>query len=103
MSMAKIDVKGASITVHTAGDKDFISLKDMLRAKEWVAQTNAIGLVAKAERDQLGWDIRSNPDAMACVVNLSNAGIFTPPELGGRIQRVGSDKTGHWQIIESAS
>jgi hypothetical protein len=92
MSMAKIEVNGTSITVYTAGDKDFISLTDMLRAKEWVAQTNAIDLVAKAERDQLGWDIRRNPNAMACVVNLSNAGIFTPPEPGG-----------HWQIIESAS
>jgi hypothetical protein len=102
MSMAKIDVKGTSITVYTVGDKDFISLTDMLRAKdgdffiadwlrnrntveflgiweqvhnpnfnyggfaiiksqaglnnyklsakEWVAQTNAIGLVAKAGR-----------------------------------------------------
>ena len=100
--MAKIEVKGASITVYTVGDKDFISLTDMLRAKdgdffisdwlrnrntveflgiweqvhnpnfnyggfaiiksqaglnnyklsakEWVAQTNAIGLVAKAGR-----------------------------------------------------
>jgi hypothetical protein len=181
-----------SITVYNAGDKDFISLTDMLRAKdgdffiadwlrnrntveflgiwkpvhnpnfnyggfaiiksqaglnnyklsakEWVVQTNAIGLVAKAgrsggtyahqdiafefgmwisakfkiylikefqrlketERVQLGWDIRRNPDALACVVNLSNDGIFTPPEQGGCIQRVGSDKTGHWQIIESA-
>jgi hypothetical protein len=102
MSMAKIDVKGTSITVYTVGDKDSISLTDMLRAKdgdffiadwlrnrntveflgiweqvhnpnfnyggfaiiksqaglnnyklsakEWVAQTNAIGLVAKAGR-----------------------------------------------------
>ena len=100
--MAKIDVKGTSITVYTEGDKDFISLTDMIRAKdgdffisdwlrnrntveflgiweqvhnpnfnyggfaiiksqaglnnyklstkEWVAQTNAIGLVAKAGR-----------------------------------------------------
>jgi len=100
--MAKIDVKGTSITVYSEGDKDFISLTDMLKAKdgdffisdwlrnrntveflgiweqvhnpgfnyggfaaitsqaglnnyklsvkEWVAQTNAIGLVAKAGR-----------------------------------------------------
>ena len=100
--MAKIEVKGTSITVYSEGDKDFISLTDMLRAKdgdffiadwlrnrntveflgiweqvhnpdfnyggfatikshaglnnyklsvkEWVAQTNAIGLVAKAGR-----------------------------------------------------
>ncbi|MDB5777998.1 MAG: hypothetical protein JWP93_363 [Polaromonas sp.] len=100
--MAKIEVKGTSITVYTEGDKDFISLTDMIRAKdgdffisdwlrnrntveflgiweqvhnpnfnyggfaiiksqaglnnyklsvkEWVAQTNAIGLVAKAGR-----------------------------------------------------
>ena len=100
--MAKIEVKGTSITVYTVGDKDFISLTDMIRAKdgdffisdwlrnrntveflgiweqvhnpdfnyggfatiknqaglnnyklsvkEWVAQTNAIGLVAKAGR-----------------------------------------------------
>lgn len=100
--MAKIDVKGTSITVYSDGDKDFISLTDMLKAKdgdffiadwlrnrntveflgiweqvhnpafnyggfaaiasqaglnnyklsvkEWVAQTNAIGLVAKAGR-----------------------------------------------------
>ncbi len=100
--MAKINVKGTSITVYSEDDKDFISLTDMLRAKdgeffisdwlrnrntveflgiweqvhnpdfnyggfatiktqaglnnyklsvkEWVAQTNAIGLVAKAGR-----------------------------------------------------
>jgi hypothetical protein len=100
--MAKIEVKGTSITVYSVGDKDFISLTDMIRAKdgdffisdwlrnrntveflgiweqvhnpnfnyggfatiksqaglnnyklsvkEWVAQTNAIGLVAKAGR-----------------------------------------------------
>ena len=100
--MAKIDVKGTSITVYSEGDKDFISLTDMLKAKdgdffisdwlrnrntvefigiweqvhnpdfnyggfaaiktqaglnnyklsvkEWVAQTNAVGLVAKAGR-----------------------------------------------------
>ena len=100
--MAKIEVKGTSISVYTDGDKDFISLTDMLKAKdgdffiadwlrnrntveflgiweqvhnpdfnygefaiiksqaglnnyklsvkEWVAQTNAIGLVAKAGR-----------------------------------------------------
>lgn len=100
--MAKIDVKGTSITVYSEGDKDYISLTDMLKAKdgdffisdwlrnrntveflgiweqvhnpdfncggfatierqaglnnyklsvkEWVAQTNAIGLVAKAGR-----------------------------------------------------
>ncbi len=102
MNMAKIDVKGTSISVYTVGDKDFISLTDMIRAKDgdffisdwlrnrntveflgiweqvhnpnfnyggfatiksqaglnnyklsakvWVAQTNAIGLVAKAGR-----------------------------------------------------
>ncbi|MFV5215524.1 KilA-N domain-containing protein [Azonexus caeni] len=100
--MAKIDVKGTSITVYAENDMDFISLTDMLKAKdgdffiadwlrnrntveflgiweqvhnpafnyggfaaierqaglnnyklsvkEWVAQTNAIGLVAKAGR-----------------------------------------------------
>jgi hypothetical protein len=100
--MAKIEVKGTSITVYSVGNKDFISLTDMIRAKdgdffisdwlrnrntveflgiweqvhnpnfnyggfatiksqaglnnyklsvkEWVAQTNAIGLVAKAGR-----------------------------------------------------
>ena len=100
--MAKIEVKGTSITIYSEGDKDFISLTDMLKAKdgdffiadwlrnrntveflgiweqvhnpnfnyggfatiksqaglnnyklsvkEWVAQTNAIGLVAKAGR-----------------------------------------------------
>jgi hypothetical protein len=100
--MAKIDVKGTSITVYSDKDMDFISLTDMLKAKdgdffisdwlrnrntveflgiweqvhnpdfnyggfaiiksqaglnnyrlsvkEWVAQTNAIGLVAKAGR-----------------------------------------------------
>lgn len=100
--MPKIDVKGTTITVYSEGDKDFISLTDMLKAKdgdffisdwlrnrntveflgiweqvhnpdfnyggfaaikshaglnnyklsvkEWVAQTNAIGLVAKAGR-----------------------------------------------------
>ena len=100
--MAKIEVKGTSITVYSDGDRDFISLTDMLRAKdgdffisdwlrnrntveflgiweqvhnpdfnyggfaaiksqaglnnyklsvkEWVAQTRAIGLVAKAGR-----------------------------------------------------
>ena len=140
--MAKIDVKGTSITVYAENDMDFISLTDMLKAKdgdffisdwlrnrntveflgiweqvhnpafnyggfaaierqaglnnyklsvkEWVAQTNAIGLVAKAGRyggtyahkdiafefgmwisaefkiylikefQQLGWDIRRN-------------------------------------------
>lgn len=31
--MAKIDVKGTSITVYSEDDKDFISLTDMLRAK----------------------------------------------------------------------
>ncbi len=103
--MAKIEVKGTSITVYTEGDKDFISLTDMIRAKdgdffisdwlrnrntveflgiweqvhnpnfnyggfatiksqaglnnyklsakEWVAQTNAIGLVAKAGKTRL--------------------------------------------------
>jgi len=102
MTMAKINVKGTSITVYSEGDKDFISLTDMLKAKdgdffisdwprnrntveflgiweqvhnanfnyggfatiksqaglnnyklsvkEWVAQTNAIGLLAKAGR-----------------------------------------------------
>ncbi|MCL2160708.1 MAG: KilA-N domain-containing protein [Betaproteobacteria bacterium] len=100
--MAKIDVQGTSITVYSENDMDFISLTDMLRAKEgdffisdwlrnrntveflgiweqvhnpafnyggfaairsqaglnnyklsvkeWVLQTNAIGLVAKAGR-----------------------------------------------------
>jgi hypothetical protein len=100
--MAKIEVKGTSITVYSVGNKDFISLTDMIRAKdgdffisdwlrnrntveflgiweqvhnpnfnyggfatiksqaglnnyklsakEWVAQTNAIELVAKAGR-----------------------------------------------------
>ncbi|MDP2881215.1 MAG: KilA-N domain-containing protein [Azonexus sp.] len=100
--MAKIDVKGTSVTVYAENDMDFISLTDMLKAKdgdffisdwlrnrntveflgiweqvhnptfnyggfaaierqaglnnyklsvkEWVAQTNAIGLVAKAGR-----------------------------------------------------
>ena len=100
--MAKINVKGTPITVYAANDMDFISLTDMLKAKdgdffisdwlrnrntveflgiweqvhnphfncggfaairtqaglnnyklsvkEWVAQTNAIGLVAKAGR-----------------------------------------------------
>lgn len=100
--MAKIEVKGTEIAVYSQGDMDFISLTDMLRAKdgdffiadwlrnrntveflgiweqvhnpafnyggfatirsqaglnsyklsvkEWVAQTNAIGLVAKAGR-----------------------------------------------------
>ena len=100
--MAQIQVKGTPVTVQTVGDQDFISLTDMLRAKdgdffiadwlrnrntveflgiweqvhnpafnyggfatirsqaglnsyklsvkEWVAQTNAIGLVAKAGR-----------------------------------------------------
>lgn len=100
--MAKIDVKGTPVTVQTVGDQDFISLTDMLRAKDgdffiadwlrnrntveflgiweqvhnpnfnyggfatiksqaglnsyklsakdWVSQTNAIGLMAKAGR-----------------------------------------------------
>lgn len=100
--MAKIDVKGTSVTVYAENDMDFISLTDMLKAKdgdffisdwlrnrntveflgiweqvhnpsfnyggfatitsqaglnnyklsvkEWVAQTNAIGLVARAGR-----------------------------------------------------
>ncbi|MDN5849632.1 MAG: KilA-N domain-containing protein [Nitrococcus sp.] len=100
--MAKITVQGTSITVYSEDDKDFISLTDMLKAKdgdffisdwlrnrstveflgiwkqvhnpnfnygrfatirsqaglnnyklsvkEWVAQTNAIALVAKAGR-----------------------------------------------------
>ncbi|VUZ28447.1 Uncharacterised protein [uncultured Comamonas sp.] len=100
--MAKIDVQGTAVTVYSEGDRDFISLTDMLKAKdgdffvsdwlrnrntveflgiweqvhnpnfnyggfatiksqaglnsyklsvkEWVAQTNAIGLVAKAGR-----------------------------------------------------
>jgi len=100
--MAKIDVQGTSITIYSENDMDFISLTDMIKAKdgdffisdwlrnrntveflgiweqvhnphfncggfaiiksqaglnnyklsvkEWVAQTNAIGLVAKAGR-----------------------------------------------------
>ncbi len=100
--MAKIDVKGTSVTVYSNNDMDFISLTDMLQAKdgdffisdwlrnrntveflgiweqvhnpafnygefatiksqaglnsykisvkEWVAKTNAIGLIAKAGR-----------------------------------------------------
>jgi hypothetical protein len=102
MNMAKIDVKGTSITVYSKDNMDFISLTDMLKAKdgdffisdwlrnrntveflgiweqvhnpdfnyggfaaiksraglnnyklsakEWVEQTNAIGLLAKAGR-----------------------------------------------------
>jgi len=34
MNMAKIDVKGTSITVYAENDMDFISLTDMLKAKD---------------------------------------------------------------------
>ena len=47
--MAKIDVKGTSITVYTEGDKDFISLTDMIRAKDgdffisdWLRNRNTV-------------------------------------------------------------
>jgi hypothetical protein len=47
--MAKIDVKGTSIAVHTDGDKDFISLTDMLKAKDgdffisdWLRNRNTV-------------------------------------------------------------
>jgi hypothetical protein len=49
MNMAKIEVKGTGITVYTAGDKDFISLTDMLSAKDgdffisdWLRNRNTV-------------------------------------------------------------
>jgi hypothetical protein len=49
MTMAKINVKGTSITVYSKGDKDFISLTDMIRAKDgdffisdWLRNRNTV-------------------------------------------------------------
>ena len=39
--MAGIDVKGTSITVYTVGDKDFISLTDLIRAKAFLEVMNS--------------------------------------------------------------
>ncbi|OIO76807.1 MAG: hypothetical protein AUJ86_10960 [Hydrogenophilaceae bacterium CG1_02_62_390] len=50
--MAQIDVKGTSITVYSEGDKDFISLTDMLRAKDgdffisdWLRNRNTVEFI----------------------------------------------------------
>lgn len=47
--MAEIDVKGTSVTVQTVGDQYFISLTDMLRAKDgdffiadWLRNRNTV-------------------------------------------------------------
>ena len=70
-NMQKIKVQGTEISVNLSREEDYISLTDMLKAKdgefatiksqaglnsykisvkEWVAKTNAIGLFAKAGR-----------------------------------------------------
>lgn len=50
--MAKIDVKGTSITVYSEGDEDFISLTDMLKAKDgdffisdWLRNRNTVEFI----------------------------------------------------------
>ncbi len=47
--MAKIDVKGTFVTTYSDGDKDFISLTDMLKAKDgdffisdWLRNRNTV-------------------------------------------------------------
>lgn len=52
MNLAKIDVKGTSITVYSDGDKDFISLTDMLKAKDgdffisdWLRNRNTVEFI----------------------------------------------------------
>lgn len=60
--MAKIEVKGTSITVYSDGDKDFISLTDMLRAKDgdffisdWLRNRNTVEFLGI-------WEQVHNPD-----------------------------------------
>ena len=60
--MAKIDVKGTSITVYSDGDKDFISLTDMLKAKDgdfflsdWLRNRNTVEFLGI-------WEQVHNPD-----------------------------------------
>lgn len=55
--MAKIDVKGTSITVYSEGDKDFISLTDMLKAKDgdffisdWLRNRNTVEFLGIREQ-----------------------------------------------------
>jgi len=62
MDMAKIDVKGTSITVYSDGDKDFISLTDMLKAKDgdfflsdWLRNRNTVEFLGI-------WEQVHNPD-----------------------------------------
>ncbi|MDP2752570.1 MAG: KilA-N domain-containing protein [Rhodocyclaceae bacterium] len=50
--MTKINVKGTSITVYSEDDKDFISLTDMLRAKDgeffisdWLRNRNTVEFI----------------------------------------------------------
>lgn len=52
LNLAKIDVKGTSITVYSDGDKDFISLTDMLKAKDgdffisdWLRNRNTVEFI----------------------------------------------------------
>lgn len=47
--MAKIDVQGTVVTVYSEGDRDFISLTDMLKAKDgdffvsdWLRNRNTV-------------------------------------------------------------
>ena len=61
--MAKIDVKGTSITVYSDGDKDFISLTDMLKAKggdfflsDWLRNRNTVEFLGI-------WEQVHNPDS----------------------------------------
>ena len=60
--MAKIDVKGTSVTVYSKDDMDFISLTDMLRAKDgdffisdWLRNRNTVEFLGI-------WEQVHNPD-----------------------------------------
>lgn len=60
--MAKIDVKGTSVTVYAENDMDFISLTDMLKAKDgdffisdWLRNRNTVEFLGI-------WEQVHNPD-----------------------------------------
>ena len=57
------------------------------------------GQVSYTQRDR-------NPDALASLLNKTPRTVeryLKALREQGRIQRVGSDKSGHWKIIERAS
>ena len=109
--MAKIDVKGTSVTVYTVGDKDFISLTDMIRAKDgdffisdWLRNRNTVEFpgiweqvhnpnfnyggfaIIKSQREQLDWDIRRNLTKINYRIHTDNIKTRMTELFGGPMQ-----------------